>query len=265
MGVLKAAIELRGVGLRRERAQILRDVDWRVEAGEHWALVGENGAGKTSLLEIVMGYLWPTTGSVEVLGARYGEVDLREHRTRIGWVGSSFSQRLAAVRPDETAIEVVVSGERALVGLWQAPTEEQRAAARSVLEALGRGDLAGRPFRTLSQGEQQTVLLARMWMARADLLILDEPCTGLDLRAREQVLEAVGRLAQEGGPTLLYVTHHVEEILPAFTHALLLKGGRVLAAGPKEGVLTGRRLSEAFEIGLDVRWQAGRPWVAVVS
>ncbi|MDA8346304.1 MAG: ABC transporter ATP-binding protein [Thermaerobacter sp.] len=258
-------IHLRAVGYRRGTEAVLKDIDWTVKHGEHWAIIGENGAGKTTLLNIVNGYIWPTTGTVEVLGGRYGEIDIREQRKRIGWVSSSLGQHVTSVRPDETALEVVVSGRYAVIGLWNTPKEEDVTAAREILTAFGGERIAERPFRTLSQGEQQSILLARTWMARAELLILDEPCTGLDLRAREQVLSAIQLLGKrEGGPTLVYVTHHVEEILPIVTHALLIKEGRILAAGAKGEVLTSSRLTEAFEIGVDVRWQAGRPWVAVV-
>lgn len=259
-----AVIQLQGVGYRHGTSEILKEIDWTVHRGEHWAIIGENGAGKTTLLNIVNGYIWPTTGTVEVLDGRYGKIDIREHRKRIGWVTSALGQRVTSVRPEETALEVVASGRHALIGLWNRPAEEDVEAAGEILEAFGGTRLAERPFRTLSQGEQQSILLARAWMARSELLILDEPCTGLDLRAREQVLSAIRLLGErEGSPTLIYVTHHVEEILPIFTHALLIRQGRLLATGPKLEVLTGGRLTEAFQIGLDVRWQAGRPWVAV--
>lgn len=263
---MPAVIDLQGVGFRREGRPVLQDIDWLVMQGQHWAIIGENGAGKTTLLNIVNGYLWPSTGTVEVLGGRYGEIDIREHRRRIGWVTASLGQRVTSVRPDETALEVVVSGRYAVIGMWHQPKPEDAEAARNILATFGASALADRPFRTLSQGEQQSILLGRMWMAEAEVLILDEPCTGLDLRAREQVLSAVQRLgAQAGAPTLIYVTHHVEEILPLFSHALLIKEGQMLAAGPKEEVVTADLLSRTFEIGLDVRWQAGRPWVSVVG
>ena len=262
---MSAVIELAGIEYWREGRPVLRDFHWRVERGEHWAVIGENGSGKTTLLNIVNGYLWPRTGQVTVLGAQYGSTDLREHRRRIGWVTSSIGRHLVAIRPDETALEVVVSGRYAVIGLWHGPSADDQARAMGILAAFGGAALAARPFRTLSQGEQQSVLLGRMWMAEAELLILDEPCTGLDLRARERVLTALRQLCAQGQcPTLVYVTHHVEEILPIFTHALLIKDGRALAAGPKAEVLNGGRLSEAFGVDVDVRWQSGRPWAMVV-
>ena len=262
---MAAVIDLQGIEYWREDRPILKDLHWTVRQGEHWAVIGENGAGKTTLLNIVNGYLWPRTGTVEVLGGRYGQVDLREHRKRIGWVTSSIGERVTSIRPDETALEVVVSGRYATLGLWNRPTAEDRDSARGLLAAFGGAELADRPFRTLSQGEQQSILIARTWMAQAELLILDEPCVGLDLRARERVLSAIEKLGQRAdGPTLLYVTHYAEEILPLITHVLFIKQGRAVAAGPKAAVLTSSRLSEAFGIDLDLHWQSGRPWIAVV-
>lgn len=262
---MAAVIELHDISYWREESPVLQEVDWTVQRGEHWALIGENGAGKTTLLQIIHGDIWPTTGTVETLGARYGTIDLREHKRRIGWVTASLGTHLREIRPDETALEVAVSGGRAVIGLWEPPTPEEAERAREILASFGGARLANRPFYTLSQGEQQSVLLSRAWMARAELLILDEPCTGLDLRAREQLLASIQRLGgRPDAPTLLYVSHHVEEIVPLFTHALLVKQGRIVGSGPKGDVLTGSMLSDAFEIGLDVRWQSGRPWVAVV-
>jgi iron complex transport system ATP-binding protein len=264
--MVAAVIDLQGIECWREDRLILKDLDWTVRAGEHWAVIGENGAGKTTLLNVVNGYLWPRVGAVEVLGGRYGQVDLPEHRKRIGWVTSSLGTHLASVRPDETALEVVVSGRYARIGQWDLPTADDRDSAREILAAFRATELAERPFRTLSQGEQQTILIARAWMTSAELLILDEPCIGLDLRAREGVLSAVQHLGERAdAPTLLYVTHHAEEILPLFTHVLLIKAGRAVAAGPKAEVLTSNRLSHLFGVSVDVHWQSGRPWVAVVE
>ncbi|RIV17108.1 ABC transporter ATP-binding protein [Alicyclobacillaceae bacterium I2511] len=259
-------VSLRDITWRRGKQPILTGVNWQIHPGEHWALIGRNGSGKTSLLNILTGYAWPTTGTVEVLGQAFGSVDLRELRKSIGWVSSSFLQELLSLRPTERTLDVVVSGKFASMGVYQQPSTKDRADAVTVLDWFGCSSLAGRLFASLSQGEKQRVLLARAWMGKPQLLILDEPCTGLDVPAREQVLGAIDTLAQQkDGPTLVYVTHHVEEVVPSFTHALVLNHGQVLACGRKNETLTGNTLTEAFSLPVEVSWQSGRPWLQVVS
>jgi len=257
-------IQLSGVSYRRENTVILNDINWSVRKGEHWVLMGVNGSGKTSLLNLITGYLWPSTGQIEVLSHRFGKIDLRELRKSIGWVSSSLGERFFQSVPSEIAQDVVVSGKFASMGLYDAVTSADRDEALHLMESFGCAGLAQKPFRLMSQGEKQRVLLARAWMAKPSLLILDEPCTGLDVFAREQLLSSVEQLArQEDGPTLLYVTHHAEEVLPVFSHILLLQEGQVVASGRKDDVLTSASLSQAFGIGVTVSWQNHRPWVSV--
>lgn len=243
---------------------ILHDVNWTVSRNQHWVIIGNNGSGKTTLLNVINGYVWPTQGAVEVLGQRFGEVDLRDLRRQIGWVSAAFGERVYSSHPTDAAIDVVASGKFASIGLYDRPTAQDVERAGELLAEFGGADLAKRSYYTLSQGQKQRVLLARAWMAAPRLLILDEPCTGLDLLAREQLLTAVGRLAQApNGPTLLYVTHHAEEVLPAFSHALLFKDGTVAAAGAKEETITADSLSATFGVPVEVTWSDGRPWVRV--
>ena len=257
-------INLTGVSYRRENTVILNEIDWSVRKGEHWVLMGVNGSGKTSLLNLITGYLWPSKGQVEVLGHPFGKIDLRELRKSIGWVSSSLGEQFFQAVPSEVAQDVVVSGKFASMGLYDEVTPAHREEAFQLMESFGCAGLAEKPFRLLSQGEKQRVLLARAWMAKPSLLILDEPCTGLDVFAREQLLASVERLAiQENGPTLLYVTHHVEEVLPAFSHVLMLQGGQVVASGRKNDVLTSASLSKVFGIDVTVSWQNQRPWISV--
>lgn len=257
----KIVIDIREVTWLREDKQILRQVNWQVQDGEHWCLVGQNGSGKTSLLNIICGYIWPTKGSVTVLGQRYGQVDLRDMRKSIGWVSSSLMSQL---HENETAERVVLSGREATIGLYTKPAEEDIERAYTLLEQFGCGHLRDAAYRTLSQGERQKVLIARALMASPRLLILDEPCTGLDLLAREQLLSMIAQIAEQpDGPTLLYVTHHIEEILPCFTHTLLLKKGQVEKAGRTREVLTKEELSRFFEVPLDIREGQGRIWVSL--
>lgn len=258
-------VEVTGVSYRREQSAILQDIDWSVKPGEHWVMMGVNGSGKTTLLNLITGYLWPTKGKIAVLGHAFGQVDLRELRKSIGWVSSSLGERFFQAVPSEVALDVVVSGKFASMGLYTDVTEHDRGEALTLMDSFGCASLAAKPFRLLSQGEKQRVLLARAWMAKPQLLILDEPCTGLDVYAREQLLSAISQLGTEpNGPTLLYVTHHAEEVLPVFSHVLLLQGGQVVSAGPKDRVLTSDSLSRAFGIEVAVSWQNSRPWVAVI-
>jgi iron complex transport system ATP-binding protein len=237
---------LRVTGLRVERGDttVLAGVDWRVGRGEHWVILGANGCGKTSLLKVLLGYLAPSAGEIELLGKRYGAYDWRELRSRLGLVSSALH---AAVPEHEPALHTVVSGHGARLDLWREPTPKEVAEARRHLARMDARHLAERRWGVLSQGERQRVLIARALMARPKLLILDEPCAGMDPVAREAFLAGMEAMAREPrGPSLVLVTHHVEEITPGFGHALLLRAGSVVAAGRREDVLTSARLSEVF-------------------
>ena len=211
---------------------------------EHWVILGANGSGKTSLLCALTGYLTPTAGEVEVLGQRYGSTDWRQLRQRLGMVSSALRQRIP---PDEPALETVVSGKNAMIDFWGKMTAADRRRARQILRQIECLDLADRPWLFLSQGERQRVLIGRAMMAKPAVLILDEPCAGLDPAAREHFLQFLQRLGRSARPpTLVLVTHHVEEIMPVFSHVLILKNARVMAQGPKKRTLTSASLTEAF-------------------
>lgn len=243
-----AILEVNHLRVARGHTTILHDVSWRVGRGEHWVILGANGSGKTSMLKALTGFLSPTAGEFTVLGQRYGASDWRELRLKIGVVTSAFAM---SIPPSEIARDTVVSGKYAQLDLWHAGTRADRAAAERLLRAGGLGALIKREWAYLSQGERQRVLIARALMARPKLLILDEPCAGLDPVAREKFLRYVDQLARRrGAPALVLVTHHVEEIMPAFTHALMLRSGRVLAAGPVRRVLTSANLSATFDAPL---------------
>jgi iron complex transport system ATP-binding protein len=259
--LMTAILEISQLVVSRGDAAILREVDWRVKRGEHWAILGLNGSGKTSLLKSLTGYLAPSSGSLALLGRKYGETDWRELRLQVGIVTSALQASIPAAEP---ALETVISGHYAQLDLWVRPTRRDRSEARRWLRFVGAAGLEKREWLFLSQGERQRVLIARALMSRPRLLILDEPCAGLDPVAREEFLRFIETLARRRrGPSLVLVTHHVEEITPAFTHALMLRGGRVFAAGPKRSVLTSRILGGAFGAKVSVRESRGRYQAAV--
>ncbi|HET6410125.1 MAG TPA: ATP-binding cassette domain-containing protein, partial [Chthoniobacteraceae bacterium] len=211
---------------------------------------------KTSLLSALTGYLTPSDGAVHVLGEEFGESDWRELRQKIGIVSSSVRQLM---HDEDVALEIVAGGAKAEIGFWGDIPASLRAASRKALAATESGHIAVRPWMVLSQGERQRVLIARALMAKPRLLILDEPCAGLDPVAREHFLAFVERLARgPKAPSIVLVTHHVEEITPAFTHVLLLRGGRVTAVGPLESALTSATLTDAFGARMKVRRRADR-------
>ncbi|HEX9530404.1 MAG TPA: ATP-binding cassette domain-containing protein [Acidimicrobiales bacterium] len=251
------ALRLTDVVLRLGAADVLLDVNWTVGPGERWVVLGPNGSGKTSLLRLAAGYLHPTEGTVEILGATLGRVDVRRLRTRIGVTSAAMTKLL---RPSITALDVVMTGkEAALEAWWHEWSDADRERARGLLAGAGFGYAAGRKWDALSEGERQQVQLARTLMADPELLLLDEPNAGLDLGGRERLVRHLGALAADAAsPPIVLVTHHVEEIPRAFTHALLLRSGRVLAAGDVDHVLTDAALSEAFELKLRVQRQDGR-------
>jgi iron complex transport system ATP-binding protein len=243
--------------LRVEReAVILHEVNWRVERGQHWVILGANGSGKTSLLSALTGYLMPSSGEIRIGTASFGANDWREVRQSVGLVSSSLGHK---IEPEQTARDIVLSGRAAQINFWgRVPAAEEKQAAR-ILRQVRASHLAQRPWRVLSQGERQRVLIGRALMARLRLLFLDEPAAGLDPVAREDFLKFLTTLAQSRhAPTLVLVTHHVEEIVPLFTHVLLLRDGKTLAAGLKSDVLTSRNLSATFGAPVSLRHRDAR-------
>jgi iron complex transport system ATP-binding protein len=255
------AVALRDVSYSLNGRRILESVNWTVREGEHWAILGPNGAGKTTLLKISCGYLWPNDGGVVY---RKGKVllDLRELRKSIGWVTSTLAPEIPA---REKAIRTVVSGRWAQIGLAEAfggaPTRGDYVRAAKYLEQLGCSSLSEREFGALSQGEQQRVLIARARMARPYVIFLDEPCAGMDPGARESFLASLQALGREKKvPALVYVTHHIEEILPLFKKTLIMKDGKAVQAGETRALLTRKILEELYGVPLRLTMRNGRYW-----
>lgn len=259
---MKKILFMQDVSLTRNSQQILSAIHWEVSEGQHWGILGLNGSGKTSLLNIVNGYHFPTTGQVAILGNQFGKTNLPALRKKIGFVSSSLD-RFSDIVNQESVLHVVISGKFASFGIYEKVEEKDRHQATQLLEKLRLSYLIDKPFHLLSQGEQRRVLIARSLMSDPKMLILDEPCSGLDILSREELLTMLPNITREYCH-ILYVTHHVEELVPEISHILLLKDGQIVAAGPKSEVLTDKWLSETYKTPLKVRWEEGRPSLSII-
>jgi iron complex transport system ATP-binding protein len=253
-------IDLDGVGVTRSGAHLLRDLTWQVELDERWVVLGPNGAGKTTLLNIAGARLYPSTGTARVLGERLGRTDVNELRTRIGLSSAALAERIPG---DEIVHNVVVTASWGVVGRWRERYESiDEVRARALLDQFGVAGLADRAYGTLSEGERKRVQIARALMTDPELLMLDEPAAGLDLGAREDLVNRLAELAYDpDAPAIVLVTHHVEEIPPGFTHALLLREGGVVAQGLIGTVLTSDNLSKTFGLPLKLE-RSGERFIA---
>jgi iron complex transport system ATP-binding protein len=255
-------LECAGVSVHRGDHVLLRDLNLRIQTGEHWVVMGPNGAGKTTLLSLAAGRMFPTSGTVRVLDEELGAVDLAELRPRIGWASAVIVSDIPA---HEATVDVVMTGAHAVTGRWRESYDTVDVdRAHGLLRTWGLANLAGRTFGTLSEGERKRALIARSLMADPEILLLDEPGAGLDLGGREELLAGLATLVDDpGAPTIVLVTHHVEEIPRGFTHALLLNGGLTQARGLIDSVMTSEQLTALFAMPLQVdaidgRWFARR-------
>jgi iron complex transport system ATP-binding protein len=257
---MTAVVELAGVSIVRGGATLLEGITWTVEDSDRWVVIGPNGAGKTTLLQIISAQLHPTTGTANLLGEVLGAVDVFELRPRIGLTSAALAERIPR---GERVQDVVVSASYAVVGRWREDYDafdHQR--ALDLLAQLRVDHLADRTFGTLSEGERKRVQIARALMTDPELLLLDEPAAGLDLSGREALVATLSEVAQDPyAPATVLVTHHVEEIPLGITHALLMKQGSVVAAGPIDDALTAANLSTTFDMDIALTHQAGR-WMA---
>ncbi len=257
---MSVVVELADVTVVRGRNRLLDEVSWMVRAEQRWVVLGPNGAGKTTLLQLVSAQIHPSAGVAGVLGEVLGTVDVFELRPRIGFMSAALAERIPA---SERVRDVVVSAAYAVLGRWREEYDEpDHERAQGLLAEVGIGHLAERSFGTLSEGERKRVQVARALMTDPELLLLDEPGAGLDLAAREDLVSTLGALAGDlDAPASVLVSHHVEEIPPGFTHALLLRAGAVVAAGPIDEALTEATLSDAFGLPLVLERREGR-WSA---
>ncbi len=259
-GSTSPAVEMQEASVRIDGRIVLGPIDLVIERGERWALLGPNGGGKTTMLLLAGARRQPSSGRVTVLGSRLGSADVRAVHPRVSHTSHVLTEKMPA---GLTALDVVLTGKRATLAPWfQSFDEGDRNRARDLLAQVGCTDVAERPFATGSQGERQRVLLARALYAEPELLILDEPASGLDLPSREALIDALERVVTApAAPTTIVATHHLEEIAPATTHAALLRDGRIVASGPIDQVLTAERLQACFGIEVEVDHRDGR-WSA---
>jgi len=257
---MDAVLELADVTVRRGESTLLDRVDWTVREGERWVVLGPNGAGKTTLLQVAAALIHPTSGVAGILGEVLGTVDVFELRPRIGLTSAALAERVPRA---ERVHDVVVSASYGVIGRWRERYDElDHERAGGLLREVGAAHLGDRTFGTLSEGERKRVQIARALMTDPELLLLDEPAAGLDLGGREDLVSTLSALAQDpAAPATVLVSHHVEEIPPGFTHVLLLRGGRAVAAGALADVLREDLLSETFAMPLRLRHEDGR-WAA---
>lgn len=247
----KPVIALTNISLEREGIRILHNISWKIHPDEHWAIIGKNAAGKTILLKILSTYLWPSQGKVEMLGEEFGKIELRQLRQNIGWVSSALEQDLPK---NQSLFEVVLSGYFSTLRLFSKPPNHIIKRARMLLHLLGLEKQEKQSFSTLSVGEKKKALIARAILKKPRILILDEVCAGLDPIARKQYLDSLRKLIKnEREISVLYVTHHLEEIFPEITHVLGLKEGKVIFSGIKDRVLNSKNIVELY--GKDIKFR----------
>jgi iron complex transport system ATP-binding protein len=257
---MAAVVELAGVSIVRNGSTLISDINWEVDEADRWVVIGPNGAGKTTLLQVISAQIHPSSGVAGVLGEVLGTVDVFELRPRIGLTSAALAERIPR---GERVHDVVVSASYAVVGRWREQYDDlDHERADELLGQLRIDGLADRTFGTLSEGERKRVQIARALMTDPELLLLDEPAAGLDLAGRETLVNTLGELAQDDyAPASILVTHHVEEIPSGITHAMLLKAGKIVAAGPLRDTLTAENLTKTFDVELSLVEDDGR-WAA---
>jgi len=257
----KPVIQLNNVSFLRKQRPILRDICWRIEPGEHWALLGANSSGKTSLLRIITGYEWPSIGTVNVLGNEFGRCAIAALRKHIGYVSSAINTKLPE---KDTATDIVLSGIDATIGLHRHYSEDEHEQAYAAMRKMSVLECKEQTYAVLSQGERQRILISRAIINHPDILILDESCAGLDPAARNHFLCDLEILTKdENSPTIIFVTHHIEEISPWITNVFILKQGVCQVSGKTEETLTSETLSLAFSSRCSVAKENGRYYLQV--
>lgn len=252
-------VRFENINFRRDGNVILKDVSWTIRPGQQWVLLGLNGSGKSTLLSMIPAYTYPTKGKVFVFDKQFGKYQWEKIRRRVGFLSSTlniFNRTLSS----ESVKRIILSGRFASFGVYEDPTQADLDRVEGLVEAFELEKIADRPFFPLSEGEKRRTLIARAFMANPDLMILDEPCASLDLRARERLLRTLSKAMHEETFPLIYVTHQIDEILPEITHVAILDQGIIRFQGPKDQVLTDETLTDLYGFPVSIHWQNGRPF-----
>ena len=243
-------IEVNKLCCRVGKKYLLKDISWSVKPGEHWTIFGLNGSGKTTLLSILAGYKMQTDGTLKVFGESYNDDNLLAFRQRIGLVSASCFDRYYR---EESALQIVLSGLFGTLGLDFDISDENVKYAKKLLGRVGLGEKVEQSYASMSKGERESVLIARALISNPEILILDEPCSGLDVTARDRMLNTVENLARQGKMTIIYVTHYAEEVLDCFENALLLRNGKIYKKGISSEIFTAQCMSAFLNTEIEVK------------
>ena len=260
---MEEILHYENVTFKRNGREILKGIDWHINKGENWVLLGLNGSGKSTLLGMIPAYIFPSSGEVRVFGHKFGNYSWKKINNRVGFVSSTLNN-FSSTLNGEKLKDVVISGKFNSIGIYDEVTDEDREKADKIIEDFKISYIKNNHFGTLSQGEQRRTLLARAFMNEPNLLILDEPCSGLDVTSREYFLKVLEENSKnDNAIPFIYVTHQIEEIMPSVTHVALLHDGKILAKGLKKDILTGKLLSQMFGLDVKIVWEKERPWLIV--
>lgn len=257
---MEKILSYKNVSFRRDGREILKDINWEIKKGENWALLGLNGSGKSTLLSMIPAYTFATSGEVSVFEKKFGTCVWAEVKEKVGFVSSSLNTFSDSLN-NQTLNNIVLSGKYNSIGIYQEITQKDREKANNIIKDFKLSHLKLNKYITLSQGEQRKTLLARAFMNEPSLLILDEPCSGLDIRAREIFLKTLEE--SKSDIPFIYVTHQIEEIISSITHVAILDNGEIMSQGNKFEVLTEENLSKLYGIDLKIEWSNNRPWLIV--
>ena len=255
---MEKILSYKNVSFRRDGREILKNINWEIKKGENWALLGLNGSGKSTLLSMIPAYTFATSGEVSVFEKKFGTCIWAEVKEKVGFVSSSLNTFSDSLN-NQTLNNIVLSGKYNSIGIYQEITQKDREKANNIIKDFKLSHLKLNKYITLSQGEQRKTLLARAFMNEPSLLILDEPCSGLDIRAREIFLKTLEE--SKSKIPFIYVTHQIEEIIPSITHVAILDNGEIVSQGNKFEVLTEENLSKLYGIDLKIEWSNNRPWL----
>ncbi len=255
----------KNVSFVRDGRKILDDINWQIKENENWALIGLNGSGKSTLLSMLPAYVFPSSGELWVFENKFGACFWKEVRDKLGFVSSALQNNFSSTLNRQSLENIVISGGYNSIGIYQEVADEVKNKAEKIIENFKISYIKDKIFGSLSQGEQRRTLLARAFMNEPNLLILDEPCSGLDITARESFLKNLQEISEseEDKIAFIYVSHQIEEIIPAVSHVAILKDGKMIAQGKKEEILTKEFLRELFELDVDIIWKNGRPYLII--